>query len=276
MTTRSSGSRSSAAARCRVVATPRSWVPPPWRAGAPAAAPGPAVDRAGAPTGPDGVDQHDPVGGVPQRVGQDRARVAAHAARDHPVQGRQALATSGPAASSPRSGLPTPSTRVVTVVHRQVEEVGRARDARVVVADRLLAPPLQRVVVEVEVRLDEVEQVLLDRGLVLRGRRHDHRVGDRAPSSSCSGGRGSRGAPRWRRARRRRRADLDGRDARALVGRDQPQRLVERVDGLERPDHDAAERVAHRWTQPTSAASACRSAGSRSAFRVNRAAGPTR
>jgi len=50
---------------------------------------------------------------------------------------------------------------------RQIEEVGRARDAGIVVADRLLADALQHLVGQAVVALDDGSQVLLDRELVL-------------------------------------------------------------------------------------------------------------
>jgi hypothetical protein len=58
--------------------------------------------------------------------------------------------------------------------------VGRAGDAWVVVADRLLAFPLQLVVAKVEPARDEAAKVILDSGLVLRGWWNDARRGDEA------------------------------------------------------------------------------------------------
>ena len=99
-----------------------------------------------------------------------------------PRASRRATAT--PAPSSERSSLPTPITstrgqRSVTL-DGQLEEVRRAGDARIVVADRLLAAQRQLVVGQIDVALDDGTQVLLDRALVLRGRRDDPRVDDRA------------------------------------------------------------------------------------------------
>src|SRR5262249_30596321 len=62
----------------------------------------------------------------------------------------------------------------------QLEEVRRARDARVVVADGLLAQPTKLIVGELGVLRDDRTEVLLDRQLVLRRRRHDLRVDDGA------------------------------------------------------------------------------------------------
>ncbi|MFO7959804.1 MAG: alpha/beta hydrolase [Nitriliruptoraceae bacterium] len=57
----------------------------------------PVVHGAGTMTGVDGVDQHDPFGGVPQRVGQQLAGVAAHDPR-HDARG----AVEGPRHHGPR------------------------------------------------------------------------------------------------------------------------------------------------------------------------------
>ena len=54
----------------------------------------------------------------------------------------------------------------------------RTRDARVVVADRLLAAPLQVVVIEIKSAFDDAAQILFDRELILRRRRHDPCVQD--------------------------------------------------------------------------------------------------
>ena len=54
----------------------------------------------------------------------------------------------------------------------------RTRNARVVVADRLLALPGQFVERQVCARLDKGAQVGIDGGLVLRGRRRDLRGDD--------------------------------------------------------------------------------------------------
>ena len=82
-------------------------------------------------------------------------------------------------------------------VHVELQEVGRAADAGVVVADRLLALPLQPVVRELDPRADELEQVLLDPRLVLGGRaaRSAPRRSSRPPRGG-SGARASRAAPR--------------------------------------------------------------------------------
>ena len=71
------------------------------------------------------------------------------------------------------------------------------------VADRLLAAQRELLVGEVEVALDDLAQVLLDRELVLRGRRaRSRRRGSCRPRRSRSGGRASRAGPRSRRGRR--------------------------------------------------------------------------
>ena len=61
-------------------------------------------------------------------------------------------------------------------LHIELQEVGGARDARVIVADRLLALPLQFVIGEVEVPGYKTVQVFLDRALILRRGRNDARV----------------------------------------------------------------------------------------------------
>src|SRR5690606_19000246 len=100
---------------------------------------------------------------------------------------RSARTTCAPMASSPRSSLPIPTTRVAggimrpsPLLHLQPQEVRGARDARVVVADRLFAQVLEPVVGNVEMGLDHAAQVLLDAALALRRGRNDGRVEDDA------------------------------------------------------------------------------------------------
>ena len=171
-----------------------------------------------------GVDDDDVLGAGPQ-VEQPRRVVGAR-------RRRSAAATAGPAPSSPRQALPTPITpRSIS----SLQEVRRARDAGVVAAHGLLAAVLQLVVGEREVALDEAAQALLDAGLVLRGRRDDPRVEDRAlgvdrvavPEQPA---RRLGPAVAGRRARR----DVDRRRVRRLVGGDQPQRLVDARRGSRR------------------------------------------
>ena len=119
------------------------------------------------------------------------------------------------------------------------------------VADRLLAEVAQAVVLEVEVAGQEAAQVGLDRGLVLRGRRDDLGLEDRAvlvepiavpaqPARRLGPAAAGAGA----------RLDLDGGRVGLLVGGDDPQRLVERVEDLDAADDDAAERVAADRAEP--------------------------
>src|SRR5579872_5235245 len=61
----------------------------------------------------------------------------------------------------------------------QPQEMGGAGDARIVVADRLLAESGQRLLGALEVRGDDFCQVVLDGRLVLGGRRYDLRAQDR-------------------------------------------------------------------------------------------------
>src|SRR5215472_4057433 len=118
-------------------------------------------------------------------------------------------------------------------VDPQVEEVGRAGDARVVVADGLLADPGQLLVVEIEPVLDEPAQVVLDGPLVLGRRRDDARTAN-APVSvdvvpvvedaaGCYGHAVAGGC-----ARRHRDGHLDGR----AVFADQPESLLDRAHDL--------------------------------------------
>lgn len=70
----------------------------------------------------------------------------------------------------------------------QFQEVGRTRDARVVVADGPLAQPGELglgALTPIEAGLDQPTQVLLDGALVLGGRWHDAGVRDTPPSSNA-------------------------------------------------------------------------------------------
>ena len=122
-----------------------------------------------------------------------------------------------------------------------------ARDARVVVADRLLADRPQLVVAEPGVALDDRAQVVLDRELVLGRRRHDLRVQDRPvgvdPVAVVEQ------APRRLAdavADAGHRLHRDEGGIRLLVRLDQAQGLVARVDELDAAHDDAAEGVAAR------------------------------
>ena len=138
-------------------------------------------------------------------------------------------------------------------MHPQVQEVGGARDARVVVADRVLAAVRQVVVRERDPALGHDPEVGLDARLVLRRRRHDLRVEDRAVGSQAvpveeHAARRLRGPEALARPRR----DRDGRCDTVGPAVDDPQRLLEGDDEL-----DTATGVA------------------RSALSVQRASGPT-
>src|SRR5262249_31595781 len=93
----------------------------------------------------------------------------------------------GPAERAPREARPRRPRatgcrrrRPSAPVDLEGQEVRRARDARVVVADRLLAPEAELVVGEGPRASDDASEVVLDRLLVLRGRGNDLRVEDRA------------------------------------------------------------------------------------------------
>ena len=97
----------------------------------------------------------------------------------------------------------------------------RAGDTGIVVAHRLLAAMAQFVVGQVEEVADEIREILLDARLVLRGRRHDARLGDRAvgvePIAVIKQAARRLGAPQ---AGAGPRGDRDGRLIRLLVGID--------------------------------------------------------
>ncbi len=176
-----------------------------------------AVDRAGrAP--PSGSrrrapSRRRPPSGRSGRAARPRARSTAiwdrGRGRADSSSTRTRRATCRPAASSPRSALPIPDDErpprgASATVDGQRQEVGRAGDARVVVADRLLAAKRQLLVGEVEAGFDDGAQILLDRELVLRGGRHDPGVEDRAVLVELVAVvEQARAAPRSRRGRRR-------------------------------------------------------------------------
>ena len=137
--------------------------------------------------------------------------------------------------------------------------MGRAGDARIVVAHRLLAFPGQPVMRQVEPRPDELAQVGLDDPLVLRGRGNDFRVGDGAvrgnpvPVVEQPARRLGAAVPG-----RLRRWHVDRWRIRRLVVLDEPQRLLARVDEFDGADDDAAERVGAGGAQPGGAGGGCR------------------
>ena len=94
-------------------------------------------------------------------------------------------------------------------------------------------------------------QIRLDAGLVLGSRRYDAGCVDRAfgieliPMPAEAAGR--LGAAETGSSAR---SDGHRRKRRWLVGRDQPERLLAGVNDLERPHHDALERIAAQWAEP--------------------------
>lgn len=128
--------------------------------------------------------------------------------------------------------------------------MSRAGDAGVVVTDGLLALAGELGIVEAEPGSGEGAQVSLDGRLVLRRGRHDAGAGDEAVRADLvpvvQGAPGGLCDPM---ADAGPRPDLDGRGVRRLVGRDEPQRLFDRVDRLHGPDDDAAERVVAGWAE---------------------------
>src|SRR5215467_9030937 len=65
-------------------------------------------------------------------------------------------------------------------VYLQLQEVRCAGNARVMVAYALLATGLQRIVCEIQRGIRDLSHVLFDDILILRGRRNEARVEDRA------------------------------------------------------------------------------------------------
>ena len=135
------------------------------------------------------VDHDDQVRAV--ELGQEIERIAE---RPDVVRSRHPLGdpscdegadTVVAAVLAPEAGDEDPRGRSSSRALHQVEEVGGARYARIVVAHRLLATPLQFVVAQVQPALDHPSKIVLDRELVLRGGWHDPRARI-MPSSSIS------------------------------------------------------------------------------------------
>ncbi len=173
---------------------------------------------------------------------------------------RTRRATSRPAASSWRSALPTPITTTAgcaailagvraaarsATIDGQLQEVGGAGDAGIVVADRLLAAQRQLLVGQVEAVFDDRPQILLDGELVLGGGWHDRGVEDRAVVvdliAVVQQATGRLGGAVPDRASRR---DLDRGRIRLLVARDDRERVVACLHELDRAHDDALKRVA--------------------------------
>src|SRR5512140_2321078 len=162
-------------------------------------------------------------------------------------RGRALRATIRPAASSPARGFPVPMrTRVKASgpLDREAQEVRRARDARVVVSDGLLAAQRQLVVREREILLDEEPEVVFDRPEVLRRRRDDLRLLEEAVRADP--------VPVVENSTRRLRAGhpdaVPRRDVHPgapgrFVGREDAERLVDRINGLHRAHDDALKRI---------------------------------
>ena len=136
----------------------------------------------------DRVDEHGRLGALP--LFEQPERLALLLAHGDPRRLGARRAAAAPPQGPPRrhgaASCPTPITttdarRPASVtIDCEPEEVGRARDARIVVADRLLAAQGELLVGEIEAAFDDRAQILLDRELVLRGGRHDPGVEDRA------------------------------------------------------------------------------------------------
>ena len=122
--------------------------------------------------------------------------------------------------------------------------MGGAGDARVVVPDRLLDLPLEGLRRDIQPRLHEGPEVLLDRRQVLGGGRDDPGLLDLpvgadpvAVVEDSTRGLGT-AAPGSGGRRHRDEGGLGD-----LVGAEELQRLVDRPESLDRPDDDAPERV---------------------------------
>src|SRR5690242_1621520 len=124
-------------------------------------------------------------------------------------------------------------------MHLQLQEMRRARDARVVVADALLATGLQRILFEIEGGICDLSQIIFDDALVLRSWRDKVGFEDRAigietiavikDAARRLGAGVSHGGPRLGGQKRPRRW---------LVGGDQAQSLATGIGDLERADED--------------------------------------
>ncbi len=194
------------------------------------------------------VHDHDQVEARPRR------RAASSARRRTRARSHRRRAAGRRRAGPPRRhrGSGSRGRRLLSrALDLEPEEVRRAGDARVVVADRLLAAMRELVVREVQRLLDDADEILLDRLLVLRGRRHDLRVEDRPcvvdlvavpadPARRLAAAVPGAGA----------RDRLDERRLGRHVLRDDPERLVRRVDGLDGAHDDAAEGVADDVAEP--------------------------
>ena len=164
----------------------------------------------------DGVDRDDPRRVLPG--GHERAGipVALEHGNCFGDTGRGApRATNRPAASSPRPSVPTPTTTVMicsTVRSRKwVAQEMQGSWLRIACSQRRVSSSSCRSSREV----DERAQVGLDRALVLRCRRHDPGVGDRAVAlERVAVVQAPARRLGHRRARTRARRDLDGRRVR--------------------------------------------------------------
>ncbi len=138
------------------------------------------------------------------------------------------------------------SAHVLLAFDGQAQEMSRAGDARVVVANRLFATQFQFIEWQMEVCADELAKILLDRRLVLRGRGDDRCCEDgavfvepvavveqpawrfgRSPSFTGPGGNVHEGC------------------CRRLVCGDDADRILDRSKHLESSYDDAAERISH-------------------------------
>ena len=144
------------------------------------------------------------------------------------------------------------------------------------VAHRLLAPPRQGGIVEVEPVLDHAPQIGFDGELVLRRRGHDARGADGAVVVESYRWKSSPRGASVGRCRPRPGASPRGRRVGRLVGGHQAECLVTGEHQLDTADHDAPERVGAPGPESGRAAASRASRGSAAAFSAYRASGPVR
>ena len=209
---------------------------------------------------PQRVDHHHRVEPVPE---VEEARRLVRAVEHGRARARRRSATTGPRRRRRGTGSPGRPPRPSEALHLEAEEVRRARDARVVVADRLLAAVGELVVGKVRAsRSRRRSGPPRSSSGSARSAARSSRRGSSPRRRSGSGASRSRAAPRCSRAptppagRTRPRAPPGARS------RDDPQRLVGRVHGLDRAHDD--ERNGLRHTGPSPASSAASLAASES------------
>ena len=131
-------------------------------------------------TGHHGVDHHRERATFPRVQHPPRVTISRHQVDTREVAGRQFVDHQQPNRVVTAIPIPDPSTTGSATVDLEPKEVGGAGDARVVVSDGLLQPPLQGFVLHLDVPFEYLAEVLLDGQLVLRGRRNNLGIEDAA------------------------------------------------------------------------------------------------